>query len=392
MTQTTPWVAYGNGRLRHPDGTVSSEHTSSLAAALSLAAPQDEIGVTGDHSRVTSDDKGLPYVPAIQLGTKPSQGGWHAFSSGGIVGLKVIGLDDRAIIPRIIVSQRYCYSGGLAWERLYIRCSSSLAGIMHSMGEVHTDMWYRDIEFINKWKARWGARTHGPTSGGFEDVYGEDFDEHLIYQDNTFDRMIIRRCAGIRCKRTTYQHENRVASGASSTGHLLIEELYSRECGEHGGAGITIGGHLGIVDVKHCDVVMGKHAAEDSYALVVWGPGDSHFMHLGHNRYATNIVRIHPRQRFHSKGGPTKGRPAIGISSCNDAMIAPCRLDGGPGSPDMWFAVPGGGGQNNSERFIGRGNAWNWPGMWSASPPEGKIKRGIQTLDKADVGAMTGQV
>ena len=399
MTQTTQWVAYGDGRLRFPDGTVEQfDHSLPMALSLAEGEPRAraQVGVTGDHSRPI-DVGGKHYVPPIHLGDKPWAGGWQAFRAGGIEHVDVVGLDESAIAPPLYLLPKYCSVNHVAWKNLYVRCSEGrYAGVMHAMGHTFLDLDYEDIEFINDWEAYWGFRRHGPTQGKTVRCYGRGFWEHGDYSDNPVGDVTVEDCQYDDCRRTAWQYPNRIQSGPPATGTLTFRGCVSRGCGEHGGGVLTVAGHLGTVVVKDCDLVGGQHAHEDTYALNVWGEGvnektgnlGAHHMEVGGKRYAVNRLLVHPRQRFHSKGGPTKGRPAVGISSVNTARVGPCKLDGGPGSPDLWLSLTG---QSVGDfRFVGRGNAWNWKPMWSANPPEGKIKRGKTTLGKAAVGELTG--
>jgi hypothetical protein len=369
-----------------------------MALSLADGEPDEraQIGVTGDHSRPRDLD-GKYFVPAIHIGDKPWAGGQHAYREYGIRDIDVVGLDDSAVLPRLYLLPKYCPIERVAWRNLYIRCCQGrYAGVMHAMGHTFLDLDYEDIEFINNHDGYWGFRRHGPTRGKTVRCYGAGFWEHGDYSDNPIDDVLVQDCRYDDCNRTAWQYVDRIQSGPPATGTLTFDGCVSRGCGEHGGGVLTVAGHLGTVVVKGCDLVGGQHVHEDTYALNVWGEGvneqtgnlGAHYLEVGDQRYAVNRLLVHPRQRFLSKGGPTKGRPAVGISSVNYARMGACELDGGPGSPDIWLELTG---QPVGDfGFVGRGNAWNWRKMWSADPPEGKIKRGKKTLNKADVGEITG--
>lgn len=358
------WQAHEDGSLVRPDGD-SQKFKNPLAAALSYAAPGDVIQVHGDLYESGA-------CRTLTFGEKPSfYGGDYPYPSQSIVNSAIHGITIRGVgnaqIGTVQVSQRLYKTHDLRWEGITVNGEENVHCWIFFQGQEHVGFeFYGCIASAGTGKPKWGWRVHGPPRDFvWEDCTASDMFEHGIYWDNARGSTTVRGCIFDRCKRTGIQCTNRQDSGSSGDGLVLIDSNIISHCGEHGGGGITIAGHLGPVTIKR-NKVSSDH---DTYALVVWGEGGNPKVgKIGAwkdpNGHAVSYVQVEPRQSFKV---PNTKRGCVSISSTAEAWVGHSEFDGGS-KADVTFHSKYGGGGNGQNRLYAKDPA-SWQG-WSGTGPK----------------------
>ena len=373
------WEAYADGTLKHRDWPVE-QHANPIVGALghhNLAEPQ-RIEVYGDHTAEPFSCTGL------YLGTKSQCGGNYA--SGALFNVEIVGKTPDATIGPIFVDQRFGTVEGLTFRDLTINASNSRHGIIFAMGQEHRDFTIKDCTVLAGYQTKWGVRAHGPVESlHVEGLVGSDLQEHLVYADNVSGGCVVKGCVGNNCKRTGVQIVNREDSGESGSGAVVISRNVFTDCGEHGGGGITVAGHLEGPVLIRGNKVTSEH---DTYACVVWREGPKPSVgKIGAwtdpEGYAVEEVAIW-RNEFDV---PNTKRGVVAVSSSREVHLGPNKY-GTSGKPDVWVDHPYGGGPPcGSLRLRGRGKPSGWSG-WSGGP---KVQVGAEVLSGDALDALWGK-
>lgn len=374
------WQAHTDGRLVHPDGS-AEVWKNPLAAGLSFAQP-------GEYIEVHGDLYGSGACRTLTFGEKPSfYGGNYPHPQHGneIHGITIRGIGDNAQIGTVQVSQRMYSTHDLRWEGITVNGEENVHCWIFFQGQEHVGFeFYSCTANAGTGKPKWGWRAHGPPRDFlWQDCVAADMFEHGIYWDNARGSATVRNCTFLRCKRTGIQCTNREDSGASGDGLVLIDGNKIIDCGEHGGGGITIAGHLGPVTIKRNEVV----SPFDTYAVVVWGEGGNPKVgKIGAWKdpggYAVSYVQVEPRQQF---SVPNTKRGCVSISSSREAWVGHSVFDGG-GKADVTFYSQYGGGPNGEARLYAKDPA-SWSG-WSGAGPKVVEGPNSKVLSDAEINGM----
>ena len=234
---------------------------NSIALAMRMAEPGDDIGFTGVHNGGLS----------IGGGSK-----WNVntvtWASGAVRDLTIRGLRPSATINGEMSFQG---SGLLAPYNLkfanFTVEAAGQRGFLSYMNQgPFLGMQFENLGLIDPNKLnKWWFRFHGPTQFRVEKCHqlAQNI-EHFLYADNVQGDSSIVDCSAIGNGRTMIQICNRGQSGPSGYGDILIQNCTATNPGRvEGASAFTIAGHIGgTVRIDNCKTINANGGS-----CVVWG-------------------------------------------------------------------------------------------------------------------------
>lgn len=225
-----------------------------VALAMKMASPGETIGVFGSHQ-----------APSVGVGNA-NAAETVKWPSGPVHGLTVMGMDANSEL-RGGLSLGAAYGGAvhdLEFSDFKWKANSQAAVIAYAHTGPYTNLVFKNIIFDTSALApdgkpvnKWVFRLHGNSQFYIENCHQTHQNgEHFCYWDNAQGDSVVKDCTAFRNGRTMIQCQNRVESGPSGFGNILIDNCVATEsgCTERASA-FTVGGHLGEVTFRGCKTV-----------------------------------------------------------------------------------------------------------------------------------------
>lgn len=352
--------------------------SQSFSQALDLARQTpggDTINVHGD---VTANGRVTLGAYANPFGNK----------LGGLEGCQIVGVGEGAVIPGLTIFQTHQVSG-VMFRNLEVAALTGNDCIRWGKDQKieHSDFSFYDCYFSgyssDVGQADWGLQFAGPGVHLYVvDSVFEDFDEHGGYLHGmawgTFEG-----CKFIRCRRSGTQWMNRSWEGRASYGTNLVRNCEFTQCGEHGAASVTIGGHTGLFVIDKITIDTDHPTGG---VLAYWeGPKKNTFLgdlpgsHRDENGWGITELRMVGRTSIAMRGDKT-----FYVTSFNDIgrlTLAPMQF-GDSHKPAIWLQRPGAG-RGNGEVSFGFDSGAD--AVW---PSTEKVRKGDQTLTPAQIDSL----
>jgi hypothetical protein len=229
---------------------------------------------------------------------------------------------------------------------------------------------------------KWTMRFHGRTQ--FEVVDCKQTDrivEHFLYADNVQGDSLISRCEATECGRTMIQIVNRIDSGVTGFGTIIMDECTAIRPGvTEGASAFTVAGHLGHVEIVGCKTIDAKGGS-----VVSWWEGPNAAKgklgaYLNADGMAINSLVV----RGCDFSAPGADRPVMQLSASSDTKVGACNfqsnkdgigLDHQQGKPNKAFSF-----MNPSP------SQWQWAVPRKVT--KGWDKNAMQVLTDAEIDAL----
>lgn len=317
---TPQYVLHVASNVRYNKPTTGN--WNGLAFAMNHAAPGDTIGFTGQHDGVQIGFGSPHSVDTVN---------WNNFP---VHDLEIYGMNSTAKIRNTVAfGDAYGAPFNLTFRDYEQLCQSQVGYIANMHSGPFVGMTIRNVKFntsflttAGKPICKWVFRFHGPTQFTIENCeQTHQIGEHFLYTDNVQGDSVARGCKATKNGRTMVQITNRIDSGPSGFGKVLIEDCMAIEPGiTEGASAFTCAGHLGEVEFRNCQTI-NAHGG----SVVAWAePANPNTVPPKLGAYLNSDGKS--INKFVVTGGDfqatSSDRDAVMISACSAAEMSQCQI------------------------------------------------------------------